>query len=155
MYDLLQWLEGVNNIKLRSDIRLRCENILRDYPNVEEYIRDRKQELTYPPQEIDENVGGGKSSKISRPQERILITLDEDMRLRMLERQKKAVTDCYLETDEDTRTIVRELYFKKHPTYTISGLSINHKVNVSIATAKRLRTRFLIELSEKLGMFEP
>ncbi|KRK62485.1 Phage transcriptional activator RinA [Companilactobacillus farciminis KCTC 3681 = DSM 20184] len=77
------------------------------------------------------------------------------MRLRMLENQKKVVTDCYLETDEDTRTIIRELYFKKHPTYTISGLSINQKVNVSIATAKRLRTRFLIELSEKLGMFEP
>lgn len=142
-------------IKIRSDIRVRCENVLRDYPNVDDYIRDRKQELTYPTQEVDENVGGGKSSKVSRPQERIIITLDEDMRLRMLERQKRAVTDCYLETNEDTRTIIRELYFKKHPTYTISGLSINHKVNVSIATAKRMRTQFLSELSKKLGMFEP
>lgn len=44
----------MNKIKLRLDIRLRCENILRDYPNVEEYIRDRKQELTYPPQEKNE-----------------------------------------------------------------------------------------------------
>lgn len=142
-------------IKLRPDIRSRCESILRDYPSVDGYILDRKRELTCQPHEDDENVGGGRSSKISRPQETYVITLDQDMRLRMLENQKKAVTDCYLETDEDTRTIIRELYFKKHPTYTISGLSINQKVNVSIATAKRLRTRFLIELSEKLGMFEP
>jgi len=145
----------VRIIKLRSDIRVRCENVLRDYPNIDNYIRDRKQELTYPSQDVDENVGGGKSSKISRPQERIIITLDEDMRLRMLERQKNAVTNCYLETDEDTRIIIRELYFKKHPAYTISGLSINHKVNVSIATAKRMRTQFLSELSKELGMFEP
>lgn len=140
---------------IRSDIRNRCENVLRDYPHIDEYIKDRKLELVYPPREVDENVGGGKSSKISRPQETYVVTLDQDMRLRMLERQKSAVADCYLATDKDTRTIVDELYFKEHPTYTISGLSIQHKINVSIATAKRMRTNFLSELAKKLGMFEP
>ena len=140
---------------IRSDIRNRCENVLRDYSHIDTYIKDRKLELAYPPQDEDENVGGGKSSKISRPQENYIVTLDQDMRLRMLEHQKEAVTDCYLATDKDTRTIVDELYFKEFPTYTISGLSVQHKVNVSIATAKRMRTKFLSELAKKLGMFEP
>lgn len=140
---------------IRSDIRSRCENVLKDYPHIDEYIKDRKLELAYPPKEVDENVGGGKSSKVSRPQETYVVTLDQDMRLRMLERQKSAVTDCYLAADKDTRIIVDELYFKKHPTYTISGLSTQHKINVSIATAKRMRTKFLLDLSQKLGMFEP
>lgn len=140
---------------IRSDIRNRCENVLRDYPHIDEYIKDRKLELVYPSKELDENVGGGKSSKISRPQETYVVTLDQDMRLRMLERQKNAVTDCYLATDKDTRTIIDELYFKEYPTYTISGLSTQHKINVSIATAKRMRTKFLLDLSQRLGMFEP
>lgn len=140
---------------IRSDIRNRCENVLRDYSHIDDYIKDRKLELAYPPREVDENVGGGKSSKVSRPQESYVVTLDQDMRLRMLERQKEAVTDCYLATDKDTRTIVDELYFKEHPTYTISGLSTQHKINASIATAKRMRTKFLSQLAAKLGMYEP
>ncbi|WP_334341189.1 transcriptional regulator [Companilactobacillus sp. HBUAS56275] len=140
---------------IRSGTKKRIEEILRDYPKMDRYISDRKQELMYPIQEVDENVGGGKSSKVSRPQETYVVTLDQDMRLRMLERQKSAVTDCYLATDKDTRTIIDELYFKEHPTYTISGLSTQHKINVSIATAKRMRTKFLLDLSQRLGMFEP
>lgn len=140
---------------IRPDIRKRVEGVLRDYPKVDNYIYQRKQELTYPPKDNDENVGGGKSSKISRPQERIIITLDEDMRLRMLERQKRVVADCYLNADKDVRTMIDELYFKEFPTYTISGLSNQHKINVSIATAKRMRTKFLLDLSQKLGMYEP
>lgn len=140
---------------IRSDIRKRVEGVLRDYPKVDNYIYQRKQELTYPPKDADENVGGGKSSKVSRPQERIIITLDEDMRLRMLERQKRVVADCYLNADKDVRTMIDELYFKEFPTYTISGLSNQHKINVSISTAKRMRTAFLSKLASKLGMFEP
>jgi len=142
-------------IEIRTGTKKRIEEILKDYPNMDKYINDRKQELMYPIQAVDENVGGGKSSKVSRPQELYVVTLDQDMRLRMLERQKSVVNDCYLAADKDTKTIIDELYFKKNPVYTISGLSVQHKINVSIATAKRMRTKFLSELAVKLGMYEP
>jgi len=42
-----------SNTKIRTDIRIRVEAILRDYPDLETYINNRKQELMIPHREID------------------------------------------------------------------------------------------------------
>ncbi|MDT6951846.1 transcriptional regulator [Companilactobacillus alimentarius] len=144
-----------SDIKIRSDIRIRVEAILRDYPDLETYIKNRKRELMIPHREIDENVGGGKSSKISKPQEQMIITIDADRRLKTLEREKSAIEKCFFESDADTQNIIKELYFKKYREYTVEGLSFNHIVNCSVRTVKRLKSDFLLKLAHELDIYEP
>lgn len=144
-----------SDVKIRPDIRIRVEAILKDYPDLEKYIKDRKQELMIPHREIDENVGGGKSSKISKPQEQMMVTIDADKRIKALEREKAAVEKCFFESDTDTQIIVKELYFKKYPKYNIEGLSLNHVVNCSIRTIKRMKVSFLRKLANELDVYEP
>lgn len=140
---------------IRSDIRIRVEAILKDYPDLKKYIKDRKQELMIPHREVDENVGGGKSSKISKPQEQMMVTIDADKRLKVLEREKSAVERCYFDSDLDTQIIIRELYFKKYRTYTVEGLSYDHIVNCSVRTVKRLKGNFFQRLARELDIYEP
>lgn len=140
---------------IRSDVRIRVEAILKDYPELSKYIKDRKQELMIPHREIDENVGGGKSSKISKPQEQMIITIDADKRLKVLEREKTAVEKCFFESNVETQSIIKELYFKKYREYTVEGLYLNHVVNCSVRTIKRLKHDFLLRLAHELDIYEP
>ncbi|GEO64789.1 hypothetical protein [Companilactobacillus nantensis] len=140
---------------IRSDVRIRVEAILKDYPELEKYIKERKQELMIPHREIDENVGGGKSSKISKPQEQMMVTIDADKRLKVLEREKSAVEKCFFESDLETQKIISELYFKKYRTYTVEGLSYDHIVNCSVRTVKRLKGDFFQRLARELDIYEP
>ena len=144
-----------SDIKIRPDIRIRVEAILRDYPDLPNYIKNRKQELMIPHREVDENVGGGKSSKVSRPQEQMIITIDADKRLKTLEREKSAVEKCFFESNIETQIIIKELYFKKYREYTVEGLSLNHIVNCSVRTIKRFKSDFLMRLAHELDIYEP
>ena len=144
-----------SNTKIRTDIRIRVEAILKDYPDLETYINNRKQELMIPHREIDDNVGGGKSSRISKPQEQMMITIDADRRLKSLEREKKAIEKCFFESDTDTQIIIKELYFEKYRVYTVEGLAVNHIVNYSVRTVKRLKNDFLLKLAHELDIYEP
>ncbi len=119
------------------------------------HIDDRMQELTVPYHSIDQNVGGGKSSKISRPQETISITIDEDRRLRAMESEKKAIEATVLESDADTITMITEVYFKEHPEFTIDGLIINHKINCSRNPAYQKKADFFVRLAKRLNMYDP
>jgi len=68
------------------------EQLLRDYPEMDNYIKQREEELIFPDElAIDQNIGGGRSSFISKPTERMAITITEDKRLQMLIRYKRAI----------------------------------------------------------------
>lgn len=124
------------------------KEILRDYPEIDRYIYERRQELMYPHNEApDENIGGGKSNVPGNPVEDLVVTLTADRRLIELEKNRDVVRDCYASADKDTRTIIEELYFKKHPSLTLEGVA--RKLNISAATAKRWRTEFFEEIAEK------
>lgn len=126
---------------------------MRDYPYLDKYIKEREDELMYPVQEPDDNIGGGKGSKISKPQEQMIITLDEDKRLNALRRQQRVIDDCLDDSDDITKTIARELYFKDHPTYTMTGLS--KKLHYSTARLYRIQNKFLNKVAKKLNIYEP
>lgn len=129
------------------------EGILRDYPNIPDYIKQREQELMYPVQTPDENIGGGRSSIIIKPQERMIITLDEDRRLNALKQQRKLIDDTLDEFGTDTEVIINELYFKKRQEYTIEGLIEQRKIFVGRSKAFELRTKFIENLGAKLGLY--
>ncbi|MDT7016163.1 transcriptional regulator [Latilactobacillus curvatus] len=129
------------------------EGILRDYPNIPDYIKQREQELMYPIQTPDENIGGGRSSTIIKPQERMIITLDEDRRLNALKQQRKLIDDTLDEFGTDTEAIINELYFKKRQEYTIEGLIEQRKIFVGRSKAFELKTEFIESLGTKLGLY--
>ncbi|AYG16516.1 transcriptional regulator [Latilactobacillus sakei] len=129
------------------------EGILRDYPKIPSYIKQREQELMYPVQTPDENIGGGRASTITKPQEQMIITLDEDRRLNALKRQRNLVDDTLDEFGNDTEVIINELYFKKRQEYTIEGLIEQRKIFVGRSKAFELKTKFIENLGAKLGLY--
>ena len=91
--------------------------LLRDYPNIPNRIKQREEEIKHPFIPRDENVGGGKAQyKQNNPTENLVITLHDDLRLKRLKDEYDAIKLTYDEADKDTQTIISELYFKRHPT---------------------------------------
>lgn len=128
------------------------KDILADYPETDEHIRKREEELRYPYRESDINrdIKGTKASYDS--QDNLMITIEQDKRLAGLERNKRAVADTLEEFDEDTEVIIRELYMKKRPKYTMQGLVMNGLIYCSRRKAFDLRDDFFIEIASKLNL---
>lgn len=138
----------------RSTIR-KVEDILRDYPKIDKYIEEREQELRYPSTPGDDNVGGGKAQyKYGNQTLDTLITIDEDRRINALKRQRAVIDDCLDDVGEDTEIIVNELYFRKHPRYTLVGLVDNNLLNIGKARAYELRNAFVSECAKGLGLYD-
>ncbi|QFR23101.1 transcriptional regulator [Schleiferilactobacillus harbinensis] len=123
--------------------------VLRDYPNIDKYVREREEELMHPWQEPDNNIGGGRSNVPTNLPEVMAITISDDRRLSNLERNKKIVTRCLENSDSQTVTIIHELYIKQHPTLTLQGVA--DKVHLSVSAVKQRRTRFFEDMRLLLG----
>ena len=140
---------------IRSGTKKRIEEILQDYPNLEKYIRDRREELMFPTKSEDDNVGGGKSSKISKPQEQMLITIDEDKQLKALEREQEAVAISLADSDADTNVIAEELYFKKHPKYQMDGLIEDKLIYCGRTQAFQKKSKLIRRIAKEMGLYDP
>jgi len=126
------------------------EQILRDYPDIEEYVHERRQELMQPYDAVpDENIGGGRSNVPSKPLEDMVVSIADDRRLAVLEQNKKVVDECLKMVDDDTVNLITELYFKKHPMLTIGGVAV--QLHSNRATMGRKRTKFFELVKSKLG----
>lgn len=138
----------------RSTIR-KVEDILRDYPKLDKYIEQRENELRYPMRQPDDNVGGSKA-KYRNPDTltHTLITIDEDKRLNALKHQRDVIDDLLDESGSETQTIIKELYFKRYPQFTLRGLCDNQLVAVNRNRAYQLRNNFVEECAKNLGLFD-
>ncbi|MBP1046415.1 transcriptional regulator [Enterococcus sp. BWM-S5] len=89
------------------------KDILADYPETDEHIRKREEELRYPYRESDLNKGikGTKASYDN--QDNLMITIEQDKRLAGLERNKRAISKVLDDSEEDAKIIIEELYMKK------------------------------------------
>lgn len=128
------------------------KDILADYPKIDEYIRNREEELRYPHRESDLNadIRGNKSSYDF--QDNMMITIEQDQRLLGLERNKRVVAGLLEECCEDTEVIIRELYMRRMPKYTIQGLITNGLIFVGRTKAFELRDRFFLEIAKDLNL---
>lgn len=98
----------------------------------------------------DENIGGGRSNVPDTfSVERKALTIGYDRKLRMLKRYKELVGDCYDQTDDITKEIINELYFKRHPTLTVRGVA--QKIHSSRNTVSRKRKAFIEAIADGLG----
>lgn len=88
------------------------EELFADYESYDKKISLRKAELKI--KEIDENVGGGRSSDVGRPVETQIICEMSDERLRFLERCKKGVEFTLNYFDEDVSQVIQSKFFENH-----------------------------------------
>lgn len=130
--------------------------LLADYPRYEDYIKQRKLEIAFERQQknLDDNFGGGRSNSYTGDPAALakLEAEEADWRLQALEREYKAITDCYLEGPEEARIIAKECYFKRHSVETIESLINKGKLLVSKSTANRIWTAWLEDLADRLGL---
>ncbi|MGF3112485.1 transcriptional regulator [Facklamia sp. P13064] len=127
------------------------QDILRDYPKLDKYIEEREEELRYPFKPTDINAGiqgNGRNDKMTN----MLITIEEDKRITALRRNQRVISDNLDECDEDTKTIINELYLKKYPRYTMNGLVENKIIYCSRSQAFNLRNRFFENIADDLGL---
>ena len=139
---------------MKKQIKAYLELLLRDYPHLEEYKNEREFELRHPVPPIDENVGGGKAKfKKDDKVERMLITIEEDRRLNILQREHDIIKKCYSEADPIVQTIIREIYFKDTDK-TIQILVDSNKIGCSRATAYMMYNSFLKNLAGHLWLHD-
>ncbi|MCV2505664.1 transcriptional regulator [Melissococcus plutonius] len=128
------------------------KDILADYYRTDEYIKKREEELRYPYKETDLNADIQGTGIVSAPTERLLITIEQDKRLVQLERNKRIIDDALDNSSEDTKVIIKELYLKKRPQYTLEGLVQNRLIFCSKRTAQRLRSDFFKTVASELQL---
>lgn len=128
------------------------KDILTDYPKIEEYIKQREEELRYPYREDDLNSGIKGSGAGYNVQDSLMITIEQDQRLAALERNRRVVATLLEECCEDTKIIIQELYMRRMPKYTIQGLITNGLIFVGRTKAFELRDRFFLEVGKDLNL---
>ncbi|WP_281509011.1 transcriptional regulator [Lactobacillus taiwanensis] len=141
---------------MRRQTRAYIESLLEDYMNYYKHKAQREFELRHPFIPVDENVGGGKAQfKPNDSVDRMLITLDEDVRLNNLRREHFAIKVCYEEAPEYVQQIVNELYFKppRNRKYlTIADLVVAHVIPVSKTKAYDAFNDFLENIAKDLKL---
>lgn len=127
------------------------EDMLRDYPHYNEYIKECEEEIRHPYVESDENIGGGRSVGKQERLTETIVRINEDKRIRQMKRQQRAVANCLDRSNSDiVYQMCKELYFMNKRRLTLDGVA--YKLNVSRRTLIRRREDFFIDLAKELGM---
>ena len=126
---------------MRTGTFRHVEDILRDYPYTDRYVKEVKDNLRnlYC---VDGDIREGKID--GQP-----INIASDNAIRHLIEHKYLVEWTLNESDDDTRQIINELYFKRNPTLTVTGVALT--LNISRTVASRKRMHFFNVLVSRLG----
>lgn len=130
----------------------RVKAVLKDYRDTDKYVRKLEEEIRVPYREEDVNgdIKGTRSD--SDTMFGTLWTIETDKQIRRLKRNKRIVQELLDECGSDTETIIRELYIKRFPQYTMQGLVEQKIILASVSTAKRLRNKFFEEVDKQLDL---
>ncbi|WP_461241104.1 transcriptional regulator [Paucilactobacillus sp. N302-9] len=143
----------------RSDPRFRkVEQILRDYPRIDRAIELRELEIRHPTVPEDENVGGGMGNEFKEHFTDILINVESDPEIIRLRTQRDAVEFCLAQCEKsslglDTEKIIKEIYFKRYPDFSIDGLCATGLIKVGHSKAYELRRSFIQDVAQELRIF--
>ena len=130
----------------------RVKAVLKDYRDTDKYVRKLEEEIRVPYREEDVNgdIKGTRSD--SDLMFGTLWNIETDKQIRRLKRNKQIVEELLDECGSDTETIIRELYIKRFPQYTMQGLVEQRIILASVSTAKRLRNKFFEEVDKQLDL---
>ena len=127
----------------------RVEQLLEDYPKLDNEIKKRRLALLYPVREHDENIGGSKSQSNTSLAETFVVTLDQDRRLARLEEQKFIIEEVLKELHEDDYNVIKLYYFEKPRTLTWDGIAM--ATRNSRSRCFEVRKNVVEEIGRKLG----
>ncbi len=130
----------------------RVKAVLKDYRDTDKYVRKLEEEIRVPYREEDINGDIKGSRSDSDTMFGTLWTIETDKQIRRLKRNKQIVQELLDECGSDTETIIRELYIKRFPQYTMQGLVEQRIILASVSTAKRLRNKFFEEVDKQLDL---
>lgn len=128
------------------------KDILREYPDMKRYIHEREEEIRHPyrPTDVNADIKSGVANSDSMVN--TLITMEGDRRLNLLKRNYLVIEKLMSEVDKDTAIIIEEIYMKKFPKYTLTGLCENLILGCSRNTASKKRNVFFEELAKRLDL---
>lgn len=141
---------------IKTGTRRYLLELLEDYPYYEKFKEKRINELVNVIPAEDENVGGGKAQNNYRnPIDNLLITVEEDERLRIMARYHFTIKACYEEAPEYVQTICNQLYFKSprlRKYRTINDLCNANVIYTSKSVAYDDFNMFLINIARQLRL---
>lgn len=116
------------------------KGILAEYPQMDQYIKEKELELSLSQANNREATSDGK----------LLITLSSDRRLRNLERNQAIIKECLENAEPEIQKIIEELYMNTKKEHNLDYVA--DQVFLSTRQVTRLRNQFFAELAEKLGI---
>lgn len=137
---------------MRTETKRLVINLLKEYPQMDEKIAKRENELMHPIKEADDNIGGGRAQ--NHPwtyHDNLVITIDEDREINTWKRERQVIGDCLDNAGEETVKIITNIYMKKYPV-TIKELVATGKIWCSQTKAYKLRDQFITEVAKQLGI---
>jgi RinA family phage transcriptional activator len=135
--------------KLKKATFKHIESELYDYYDTLKEIDHLRKDIMFCRESDDENTGGGRSSFVSSPTERIATILTTDKRLNRLEEVAHAIQKVYTGLPEDYQKLVRLKYWTRPQTLTWEGIA--ESLHVNRATAMRWRDGVVYAIGECLG----
>ncbi|MFT8911333.1 hypothetical protein [Leuconostoc pseudomesenteroides] len=135
----------VEPIKMNHEKTKQVEAVLKQYPYFNLLERERRTEIEQSKGEIDENVGGGRSSfSENHAHENKAIKFSDDVILSTIKHNRATVDKLMSQLEDYQKTIVEMSYFQRFNRYDV--VKIAKVANVSRATVFRFRKRFISQL---------
>lgn len=136
---------------MRKQLDGLVDKMLFDYPHIDKYVENRREELQFPYTETDENVGGSKSTKVSKPIENLIITIDEDKTLHGLLEQKNAIYKACQTINPEFLAVIERYYFYNQARFkTMNAIIL--ELNVPRRTFYRALAAFKHEIISNLEL---
>ncbi|WPC19433.1 hypothetical protein N6G95_09475 [Pediococcus inopinatus] len=140
---------------MKKGIRAHLIELLEEYSEIDNDIKQIENRLEYPPREEDSNVGGGRSNIVNKPVEMLAITVADNASINNLvlakENIRATLSDSYRWYHDDyTGDIIRLMYIQRD-TYTAAQLANSERVPLSEWAIRRRRNVFLDHLAKRMG----
>ena len=128
-------------------------SILQNYNRIDQQIQERKEEIQFPYREDDINADIKGNNYNKDGMANYLIALEADGRINLLEKHKRVIEENLKECDQDTFTIINELYLRRYPRYRMDGLVQNHLITCGRSKAYELRNAFFDNIAKDLNLW--
>ena len=136
-------------MKIKKPTFKHIESELYSYYDTLKEIDNIRKDIMFCKENIDENVGGGRSSVPSSPTEQIGTRLATHKRLNQLEEVANAISKVYTSLPFEYQRLMKIKYWDRPLLLTWDGIAL--ELNVSKRTAYRMRDTIVFAIAEKLG----
>ena len=136
-------------VKLKKATFQHIESELYSYKDTLLEIQELRKDIMFTKENDDENIGGGRSSFVSSPTERIATRLATHKRLNKLEEISQAIEKVYTGLPDDYQKLIKLKYWTRPQLKTWEGIA--EELHIGRMTAFRYRDEIVRAIAEVLG----